>query len=252
MKFIVRILSAAVLMAGVSAPTHAAVVNLTFSGTYDTSGELIFGQSGAAVPYSFQITYNTALDTNTQFYATGADMGGLTTVHDWYGYSASGVMATNLTFGTQTWTSGDLSAAFVQSGISADLWFDTDISLTTPTLVLMYFQDSTGDILALGNGVGNGTIITLEPNSIVKDENSDIRASSYNLTISSYIVPEPATLFLFAAGLFATGRRKANGPDPDSRSPIAGPAGGLAGALPGIRHRCAGSGSTRCRAVSRK
>ena len=109
----------------VAGSAQAAVVTLSFSGTYDTSGDTIFGLSGAAVPYNFRITYDTTLDTNTFFLATGATQGGLTTTHEWHGYSVSGITATSLTFGSQTWTAGDLVPRPLAIGITANLWFDT-------------------------------------------------------------------------------------------------------------------------------
>src|SRR5437879_850260 len=75
----------------VAGSAQAALVTLSFSGTYDTGGGTVFGLSGAAVPYNFQITYDTTLNTNTFFFATGASLGGETTTHEWHGYSASGI-----------------------------------------------------------------------------------------------------------------------------------------------------------------
>ena len=92
----------------VAGAAHAAVVTLTFSGIYNTGPDTVFGLSGPAVPYRYQITYDTTLDTNTFFFPTGVALGRFTTVHPWYGYSKSGITATSLTFGTGTWTADDL------------------------------------------------------------------------------------------------------------------------------------------------
>src|SRR5687768_8010561 len=78
-----------------------ATVTLTFSGTYQTASGSPFGVAGPTAPFSFQLTYDPALDTNTEFFPTGAALDSLTTVHEWHGYSESGITATNFTFGTK-------------------------------------------------------------------------------------------------------------------------------------------------------
>src|SRR5438132_7028056 len=109
--------------------TQAATVQLSFSGTYNTFGDTVFGLSGPAVPYNYQLTYDTSLDTNPYFFPTGAALGSDITTHEWHGYSASGITAASLTFGAKTWTATDLSPRIPAVGVSADLWFDKDISL---------------------------------------------------------------------------------------------------------------------------
>src|SRR4029453_2330622 len=119
-----------------------AAVTLTFSGTCDTINNP-FGVTGSAVPYSFQITYDPALDTNTVFAPAGSMVDGLTLLNDWYGYSASGITALNVTFGTKTWTLADLKTLSLDSGhtMEADLFFNADISTSTPTRSDIYFAD---------------------------------------------------------------------------------------------------------------
>ena len=62
---------AVVLIVGMPSHVQASIVNLTFSGTYkeiDSEEEV-----GA---FSYSMTYDTSLDTNTGFYPIGAEIGG--------------------------------------------------------------------------------------------------------------------------------------------------------------------------------
>ena len=63
---------AVVLIVGMANSVQASIVELTFSGTYE--GDI----SG---PFSYSMTYDTSLDTNTEFFATGADIAGSTATH---------------------------------------------------------------------------------------------------------------------------------------------------------------------------
>jgi hypothetical protein len=197
----------ACLGALVASPAHAAPVTLSFSGTYDIQGTTIFGLSGPAVPYYFEITYDPALDTNASFIATGDPIGGATTTHDWYGYSASGIVATSLTFGTQTWTAADLIPQSA-GGFAADLWFDTDISLSAPTRSWLFFQDSDGS-LTLGVGAADASNVFLRQVSTISAANGAAQAPM--VIGPATPVPEPSTLALLAVGLLGAARRTALG-----------------------------------------
>jgi hypothetical protein len=193
----------------VAGSAHPALVSLSFSGTYDTFGGTFFGLSGAAVPYNFQITYDTTLDTNTFFFATGASLGGATTTHEWHGYSASGITFTSLTLGSQTWTAGDVSPLTPATGITADLWFDTDISLSTPTRSWILFSGGNPDsgALELGGIANDGVNIFMQQASSVFDfDNVASRAVSSLMTITA--VPEPTTLAIVGLGVLALAGRK--------------------------------------------
>ncbi len=196
------------LLAGVgSSAASAAEVQLTFTGTYDTGESTVFGQSGPAVPYSYTIDYDTALDTNTQFLATGATVGITTTTHEWHGYSKSGITATSLTFGTQTWTLNDLDDSSIAVGVTADLWFNVDISQSVPTLGSVSFMDANERELWLGVVNNDGINTYMLANSFVGGGSGGF---SNNMVIASS-VPEPAALALLPLGglaLLRRGRRR--------------------------------------------
>ncbi len=181
-----RTLFGMVLLLLACGSANSRIVTLSFDGTYDTAGRAVFGQTGAAVPYSFQITYDTAFDTNTEFFGTGVLLGADTTIHDWYGYSASGILATDLTFGTQTWSGGDLDPRDPAGGVSADFWLDTDLNSSTPSLSWIYF-DATNGRLELGDAAGGGDIFLKPGYSFVRDSNTSSAGSSSNMQISSDI-----------------------------------------------------------------
>jgi hypothetical protein len=182
-----RALHVTVLLLLACGSANSGIVILSFDGTYDTAESSVFGQTGAAVPYSFQITYDTSLDTNTEFFGTGVPLGTDTTTHEWYGYSASGIIATSLTFGTQTWSGGDLESRVPADGVEADFWLDTDLSSSTPSRAWLNF-DATDGRLQLGGGQGGGGEISMIAEySRVDDSNESSDGSSSNMQISSDI-----------------------------------------------------------------
>jgi hypothetical protein len=150
------LLVAAIVVAGlVSArPACASIYTLTFSGSYNTQGQAIFGQFGTSVPYKFEITYDTSLGMLEFSIPQGQLLGTHTTFNPFFGYSASGITATNLKFGTQTWTGSDIQLISPATTVSAALWFDTDITLATPTRSAITF-------LPGGPGVGELQLGTL-------------------------------------------------------------------------------------------
>ena len=154
-----RLLAASLVLAiGLMAvgATQAEVVKLVFSGAYDTEGDTVFGLSGSAVPYRYEITYDTSLDTNEFFFASGESVpvfviGNAIAAHAIHGYSESGILSSVLTFGTKTWTTENLPVTQISSNFAAaPLWFDTDISLASPSRAAISFgSNSKGGMLHL-------------------------------------------------------------------------------------------------------
>ncbi|MGJ3242760.1 MAG: PEP-CTERM sorting domain-containing protein [Opitutales bacterium] len=192
------------LLSGAFVSLPASVVNLTFTGTVDTDSETVFGETGSAVPFSFSMTYDTSLDTNTTFVAQGDNMGSSTLENDFYGYSASGITAVDLSFGTGSWASGDLNARIPEAGFNADFWADTDLAIATPTRVWIYFSNGDG-VLELGGGSGGGGTLRMDAGEIsIEDDAGDSSGFSSNLSIGTAAIPEPRT-YAVMAGLLVLG-----------------------------------------------
>ena len=202
------------------APARAAIVTLTFTGTYDN---LIFmGVSTFAgwptsgltsIPFSYSLTYDTSLnDPNASVVTAGSTLanGTDTAAHDMYGYMSAGLLSLNMTLGNLSWNVGDLgslqNAPF--AGAVGDLWFDTDISQAAPTRAWIGFHSS------YSNRLGSGSISS---GSVFFDNVADInRAGRFSyesaettspFTITSS-VPEPSALSLLVVGLGVVLRRR--------------------------------------------
>ncbi|MCC6416289.1 MAG: PEP-CTERM sorting domain-containing protein [Opitutaceae bacterium] len=193
------------LLAGVA---PAQVVSLRFTGTVNTNGQTIFGQTGSAVPYDFSISYDTSVDSALVYtvlegstWTGSSDTAG----HNWYGYSAAGLSSVNLNFGTGTWSQSDLEIDMPPSSgyDAASLWFDTNIADATPTRAWMSFYKAGLGALDFGLSQAIGYVISIELGyADIYDATSGKLAYSSNLTISS--IPEPATTVLLL-GLAAVG-----------------------------------------------
>ena len=204
------LLSIAVVL-GMASSVQASIVELTFSGTFE--GDM----SG---PFSYSMTYDTSLDTNTSFFATGTDMGGDTTTHEWHGYSASGITAVDFQFNGMEWLLSDLRTDMAPSwGVSADLWFDVDLATgATPTRTWLGFLNSSDVSLTLGTvDTSVGSEINLEDRSTIYSTEAEAVANSLTITRSDPDpIPEPASVItwtlLGVVGCIATWwkrRRKA-------------------------------------------
>ena len=104
-------LSVVLCAALVSGSANAISVDLTFSGVFEVT-EL--GSAPYDFPFSVSMTYDTDLDTNTEFFASGSSVGGYTALNDFYGYSASGI--TSASWG---WTTSEILDRIPSSGSSA-------------------------------------------------------------------------------------------------------------------------------------
>jgi len=191
------------LCASFAQHANGAIVELTIFGTVDTFGSTVFGENGAAIPFAVSITYDTSLDTNTNFFNTGNSIGADTAANPFYGYSASGIVATDLTFGTGVWDAADILPFEIALGIEADFWLDTDISIgATPTLGSFSFESGNG-FIAFGEVVYSGGDISMENIGFVEDFGT---AGIGNITISGFTlsggaVPEPSVVILGLAAI---------------------------------------------------
>lgn len=179
---VARVLWVVLALVSAPMPAAAAIVTLEFAGTYDLPRGTVFG------PYTYSITYDTALDTDTQFYPAGTPIGIETAGHSLYAYSASGILGTSLTFGTNTWTAADLVPELIGLGTSADFWLDSDLSVGPPTRAALSFVNGHGS-LGLGGRVAAGQIY-LVWGSVIANEIGG-RGSSDTFTIKYTAAPDP-------------------------------------------------------------
>lgn len=156
------------ILFGMIASAGAVPYQLTFSGTYTMSTvfpptDSLFGVTDVPASFTYTIIYDTAFDTNTYYFPVGSMLGGKKVLEPFYGYSASGILAANLTFGTQTWTAADVVWLNPSSTEGAELWFDTDLDVATPTQSWIRFRSGTANVelgscalLGLGDAQGLG------------------------------------------------------------------------------------------------
>lgn len=212
MKTVKRLL-AVLAFACFANTASAALIDLTFSGTYNTNGDAAFGLTGTAVPYLYTITYDTSF-THTEFFDTGDSIGPFIAHHQFFGYSTLGIVSFDVSFGTQAWAVSDiLLTDLAANGAPAHLWFDVDIGTQAPTRGIFRTREGANDLLSVGIagpvGIGGWEI---QPESNVyqffvgqgQSANLEVHGSLIN------VVPAPATLVLFGLSLAALGiaRRK--------------------------------------------
>ena len=179
---------AVALIVGMANSVQASIVELTFSGTYE--GDI----SG---PFSYSMTYDTSLDTNTEFFATGANIAGFTATHEMHAHSASGITALDFQFNGLEWPLSSLMG--YSFGIWPDaLWFDVDLATgATPTRALFDFGPSgpsDGLYLHMG-GYVVGRNFTVTGAEIWDDV--DLVSGTDSLTITRSDpdpIPEPASV----------------------------------------------------------
>ena len=169
------------------------------------------------------MTYDTSLNTNSLIIPAGAVIGGDTFADSFYGYSASGITALNLTFGSQTWTAADIIPRDPAGGYSADIWFNTDLSTATPTRTWLLADVSSPDPLdpcyylcELQIGGGIAPPVMFDTRSFIFD-GLLLPVFSNDMVISSGVpesVPEPKTsvMIITALGLLGLGGGR-RGPD---------------------------------------
>ncbi len=193
----------ALLIFSASITSNAAIEELEFSGTYiEPWNQVVQGN------FNYSLTYDTSLDTNTEFYAAGQTIGTRTTTHEWYGYSDSGVTDMDVTFDSRSWLASDFAGLYMSNNATANLWFDTDIAVATPTRMWVALSNTDTQLLELGGSSTNGSSVWLDVGSSIEDLMGTYFVYTESLSISSQIVPEPTTLSLLAVGGLALLRRK--------------------------------------------
>jgi len=190
-------------------------ITLNFSGTYNIIapfspfGEGVFGETGSAVPFDYSITYDTSLNTSTNVIpagtvVTGAAFNGETFSDSFYGYSASGIISSSLTFGDHTFSAADILPRPLAAGFTSDIWFNTNLAIAAPTEALIFAQNASGS-LAIGGSDSNGQNIFFDPRSEVMDFSTNGMAlSNGDMQISASAgstVPEPTSLALLGIGV---------------------------------------------------
>ena len=210
-------LLAAAAAFGTTSTASASIYELTFSGTYDISslfGPDLFGEPGPTAAFEYSITIDTSLDTNTDAILTGDTIGIFTAAHDFYGYSASSIIASSITFGSQTFDVDDLEVQTLAAGVTADFWLDTDISTgATPTASFFRFDDGTSRLSLGGSSLSPGGVV-LAQSSELEDDDSPIpgvpngSGTTSQTTISMQFIPTPGTLGAAAAGLLLVSARR--------------------------------------------
>jgi hypothetical protein len=211
------------------APARAAIVTLTFTGTYDNltfQGVSTFAgwsTSGlTSIPFSYSLTYDTSLNASNASVVTAGSVVGLynhVASHDMYGYTSSGLLSVTKTLGNLSWSVADLNPITPFGGAVGDLWFDVDISQATPTKSWVEFGDS-GNPASYFSNIGQGMVtvvgstdyLLFEPSTRIERTDGmrweNVRTTSAPSITSS--VPEPSALSLLAVGLggWAMARRR--------------------------------------------
>ena len=196
----------------------AAIVTLTFTGTYDNltfMGVSTFAgwptSSLTSIPFSYSLTYDTSLnDPNASVVTAGSVVGPYNFVasHDMYGYTSSGLRSVTKTLGNLSWSVADLVPGTPFGGAVGDLWFDVDISQATPTKSWVQFDNPDSYFSNIGElivtGVGSTDYILFESLTRIDRTDGGMRWENVRTTSAPSItssIPEPSALSLLALGL---------------------------------------------------
>lgn len=183
----------------------AAIIKLDWSGQYNVETQLNNTQPG---PYHFSLTYDTSLNTSTVIVPAGTNMiewgYHFPTRDTLYGYSASGIVAAELTFMGVTFSASDLSPSTLPMGYKADMFFNSDISQSAPTGSSVFFHKNWTSSLGLGylTGFSYYSEAILTNGMGARGAFGEVYSSygKFTRTVLSP-VPEPSTYLLLLAGL---------------------------------------------------
>lgn len=186
------------------------VIDMAGSLTVDESDDPVFGLTGTH-GFSLQLVYDPALNTNTNVVLEGEEFGSSNSFagNDFFGYSASGVLSLNATFGSVELPleGALLSERFPAPGISADIWMDTDITQSTPALMdLMLFFDEPNLVgtLQIGGLDENAQSEVVVFNELwIEDDDTRGSAEGQWTSLDMTVIPEPSSFGLLLAGLAA-------------------------------------------------
>lgn len=190
-----------------AASGEAKQLELTFSGTFDTSQRQVFGENGSAVPYTCQITYDTSIGTLLTNFPAGSEVGSSTLLNDFVGYSSDGIISLNIAFGTEHWSKNHISSRQLGPGAVADLWFDADLDMGTVTKSWIYFVNTANNSLQLGSAEATLAGVSLMSSSRVLDMTTRNSGWSSDMVITMQVVPEPSVAYLVLPALAVLGFR---------------------------------------------
>lgn len=183
-----------------SITANSSIVTLNFAGNYNNVNPL-FGQANGA--FSYNLVYDTSLDTNNVFVPAGGSIFGFPTTGEWYGYSKSGIVSANFTFGSHTWNLSSLNPRNYGGGISADFFLNADLETSSPTSSIIVFFDNSGFLLTGDYNIVNN-IVSMSGESTISDSSASVRATGpVTITTSRSVnaVPEPSSIFLVGVAL---------------------------------------------------
>jgi len=142
--FILHLFLVALFIVAGGALTEAREYSVKISGTVDTFGNTVHGQNGSAIPVNLTLTFETDNGGQIAFAAQGTTPPDVSSPlgSNFHGYGKANITATNVTFGTRTWTQTHIFTQSVGTANVADIWFNAPID-ENPTRIMMRFQDST-------------------------------------------------------------------------------------------------------------